>query len=230
MSKRLTPPLLLRQSTPSTPLNHRRRTRPGPNRCLLRRAPRPFAADARHQAAPDPFPTPYARRPARSADPLEECSVRSGADSSGCSASGPLVCMHRVLVPIFHGAHSALGSGGWVVALVLALGLGVFVGVLLVRRRSHIASRPTNKRSRTTDEVPIDLELGGRGGGSERRERAGRPTPVPVRARSPRSRGRDLRSLHPRPASSCGGSFCPRSSTSLLPATSPSPTPRVASP
>ena len=66
--------------------------------------------------------------------------------------------LHRVLVPIFHGAHSALGSGGWVVALVLALGLGVFVGVLLVRRRSHIASRPTNKRSRTTDEVPIDLE------------------------------------------------------------------------
>ena len=61
-------------------------------------------------------------------------------------------------MPIFQGAHSALGAGGWVVALVLALGLGVFLAVLLVRRRSRIASRPTDKRSRTTDEVPIDLE------------------------------------------------------------------------
>ncbi len=65
---------------------------------------------------------------------------------------------HQVLVPIVHATHSALGAGGWIVALVLALGLGVLVGVFLIARRSRIASRPTDKRSRTTGEDPTDLE------------------------------------------------------------------------
>lgn len=117
-----------------------------------------FAADVCDQAAQILSRPPYARRPARSADPLGGVLSAIGRGFVWVFGHPARWLLHRVLVPIFHGAHSALGSGGWVVALVLALGLGVFVGVLLVRRRSHIASRPTNKRSRTTDEVPIDLE------------------------------------------------------------------------
>jgi hypothetical protein len=65
---------------------------------------------------------------------------------------------HNGLAPIFHTAHSVLGAGGWVVGLVLALGLGVLVGVLLIRRRSHIAARPGGKRPSSVREDPYALE------------------------------------------------------------------------
>jgi len=108
MSKRLT----LRScfaSRPVDPLNHRRRTRPGPNRCLLRRAPRP-SRRTRAIKRPRSFPTPVRTAPARSADPLGGVLSAIGRGFVWVFGIRPLVAAPSPRAD-FPRRHSALGSG-----------------------------------------------------------------------------------------------------------------------
>ena len=113
-----------------------------------------FAAAARHEAAQILSRSPYTNRPARFPDPLAGVLRAIGRGFVWVFGHPARWLWHNVLAPIFHTAHSVLGAGGWVVGLVLALGLGVLVGVLLIRRRSHIAARPGGKRPSSVREHP----------------------------------------------------------------------------
>lgn len=117
-----------------------------------------FAADARRQAAQILSRPPYTQRPSRLPDPLG--GVLRAIGRAFVWAFGPPArwTWRHLLSPVFHSVHGVLGAGGWIVALVLALALGIFVGVLLVRRRSRVGSSPTNRGPRTAGEYPTDLE------------------------------------------------------------------------
>jgi len=117
-----------------------------------------FAAVARHQAAQILSRPPYTKRPSRLPDPLGGVLRAIGRAFVWALGHPARWIWHHLLSPIFHGVHGVLGAGGWIVALVLALALGIFVGVLLTRRRSRVASSPTHEGLRTASEDPVDLE------------------------------------------------------------------------
>ncbi len=117
-----------------------------------------FAAHARHQAAQILSRPPYTEKPARFPDPLAGVLRAIGRGFVWVFGRPARWLWHHLLAPSFHGIHVALGAGGWIVALVLALGLGVLVGVILVRRRARIAPRPAHGRLATTDEDLSGME------------------------------------------------------------------------
>ncbi|MFZ2056497.1 MAG: hypothetical protein WAV54_03700 [Acidimicrobiales bacterium] len=117
-----------------------------------------FAADARRQAAQILSRTPYTHRPARIPAPLAGALRALG--RGFLWAFGPPIrwLWRQALVPFFSATHRLLGAGGWAVVLALALAFGMLVGLLLIRRRSRIATRPTVDELRTAGEDLTDLE------------------------------------------------------------------------
>jgi len=117
-----------------------------------------FAASARHEAAQILSRPPYTNRPAQFPNPLAGALRAIGRGFVWVFGHPARWLWHNVLAPIFHTAHNVLGAGGWVVGLLLALGLGVLVGVLIIRRRSRIAARPGAKRPSSVPEDAYALE------------------------------------------------------------------------
>lgn len=116
-----------------------------------------FAAEARHQAAQILSRPPYAQRPSHFPDPLAGVLGAIGRAFVWVFAHPLDWLFHHMLRPVFHFSFSVLGSGGWIVASVLALGVGALLGVVLIRRRSRISARPTAAKAIAMED-PSDLE------------------------------------------------------------------------
>ena len=117
-----------------------------------------FAAEARHQAARILSRPPYTQKPSRFPDPLAGVLGAIGRAFVWVFAHPLYWLLRHIGRPIFHFSFSALGAGGWIVASILALGVGILVGVVLIRRRSRISARPTATRTIAMED-PADLEL-----------------------------------------------------------------------
>jgi hypothetical protein len=117
-----------------------------------------FATEARRQAARILSGPPYANKPERLPDPLGGVLRAVGRAFVWAFGHPSRWLWRHLLRPGFHVTFSWLGSGGWIVALVLALGLGVLVGVVLIRRRSRIAAQPTSGKPKSPGDRISELE------------------------------------------------------------------------
>jgi hypothetical protein len=117
-----------------------------------------FAAESRRHAAAILSRPPYTQKPARYPDPLAGVFRAVGRAFVWALGHPARWLWRHTLFPGFHFTFAALSAGGWIVALALALGLGVLVGVVLVHRRSRKAARPSDDRPEPRGKGHIDLE------------------------------------------------------------------------
>ncbi len=118
-----------------------------------------YSSAARHQAQAILSKPPFATTPDRTPRPLAGVLDAIGRGLEWLFARPARWLYHHLLVHIGHGFHVAFGNW-WPVALgVLALGTGVVVGLLLVRRRARISARtaPTRGIDRQGED-PDELE------------------------------------------------------------------------
>jgi hypothetical protein len=118
-----------------------------------------FATEARRQAAKILSGPPYTHKPGRLPNPLGGVLRAIGRVFVWALGHPSRWLWRHLLEPSLRFSSSWLGAGGWIVAVVIALGLGFVVGTLLIRRRSRIARQPTTRTLRSTTDRTRGLEL-----------------------------------------------------------------------
>jgi hypothetical protein len=100
-----------------------------------------FSSTARHQVLGILSKAPYRNAPSHTPRPLAGVLHAIGRALNAALGRPSRWLYHHVLLHVGHGFKAAFG-GWWVVVLgVVAVGLGVAVGVLIVRRRGRISAR-----------------------------------------------------------------------------------------
>jgi hypothetical protein len=119
-----------------------------------------FSSTARAQAREILSRPPYKKGPDRTPRPLAGIFHALGDALHAVLARPGLWVYHHLLVPLGHGF--AVSFGGWwpIVAGLLAVGAGVALGILLVRRRSRIAARLPDAGVPVGRQDPIELDSG----------------------------------------------------------------------
>jgi len=118
-----------------------------------------FSSTARRQANEILSKAPYRKSPGHTPRPLAGVFHALGSALHAVIGRPAEWLYHHLLLHIGHGFTMAFG-GWWELVLgAMAVALGVFVGVLIVRRRTRVSARLTTTGSmRTSVEDPDDIE------------------------------------------------------------------------
>jgi hypothetical protein len=118
-----------------------------------------YSSSARQQARQILSKPPYRTTPSHTPRPLAGVLHAVGRALNYALGRPAVWLYHHLLIHIGHGFTSAFGGWWVVVVAVLAVGLGVTVGVLLVRRRARVSAREiASGRTASDRENPDDIE------------------------------------------------------------------------